>query len=307
MSSSTAPGSIDSLVQEYSDSLLRIVAENRNTLPRTYGFEYEFLPKRILDRDDIQRLYGFLDSLGYSFENGAYCKGERKITFEPGGQIEYISSPLKSDDGQKLSTTIDWIRDTNEMIESELGILYVGTDFIPGRYSAPLLLTSERYSGMHDRFLRVDSRGADMMKGTAAIHLHAAITSVCDIELLYPLFCRMAGSDKFGMSENRREIWDRTDRCRCGLPDINPDSDAKSIIEGIVRSTLEATEIRSGKPYYDVENRDFRDFLDHMTTMFTDVRLNVKGVTLELRTPDSRPLDQYSDVWMSFIGECEAI
>jgi len=306
MSTSTT-GKIDNLVQEYTDRLLGIVLENRNTLPRTYGFEYEFLPDRILSLNDMSRLYGFLGSLGYSSENGVYSSGERKIAFEPGGQIEYLSPPLKASDDDQFDLTIGWISDTNDAIESELGIRYIGTDFISGRYSAPLLLTSPRYSGMHSRFLEVDSRGPDMMKGTAAIHMHAAITSLNDIELYYPLFHRMAGSVDFGMSPSRREIWDRTDHCRCGLPEIATGSDARSIIEVIVRDTLEAVEIRSGKPFYSINNRDFNEFLDHMTTMFTDIRLNVKVVTLELRTPDSRPLKEFPAAWASFMDECETV
>ena len=39
--------------------------------------------------------------------------------------------------------------------------------------------------------------------------------------------------------------------------------------------------------------------------MFTDVRLNAKGGTLELRTPDSRPVQDFRPLWKKFVRLCE--
>lgn len=293
------------IVSEYAEKLLDVILTIHNSLPRTYGFEYEFLPDRILDHDDMSRLYGFLLSSGYRPEKGIYSRGERNIVFEPGGQIEYLSPPLIASDCGGFNKTLDWIRDMNCIIETETGIRYIGTDYIPGRYATPLLLTSERYISMHDRFMKVDSRGPDMMKGTAAIHLHTAITSREDLEQLYPLFCDMAFSAELGMSRARRKIWDRTDKCRCCLPDISPESGTLSILEGIVKFTLEAVELQSGKRFSSIEDKSFTDFLDHLTTIFTDVRVNAKVATLELRTPDSRSLDEFPAIWEKFVEICE--
>ena len=291
----------------YSEKLLDIILARGNSLPRTYGFEYEFLPDRVLNHDDISRLYAFLLSVGYRLENGIHSKRGRRIAFEPGGQIEYLSPPLKASDNTEFNEILDWIQDMNNIIEIETGIRYVGTDYIPGRYTAPLLLTSERYSRMHERFMKVDTRGPDMMKGTAAVHLHAAITSKEDIELMYPLFCEMVFSEEFGMSNARREIWDRTDRCRCCLPDVNLENGALLMLENIVRFALEAVELKSGKRFRTIEGKNFADFLQHLTTIFTDVRVNVKFATLELRTPDSRPLKEFPYLWQKFVEKCECL
>ena len=305
MSSGTSRGNIDSITAVYAEKLLDIILSRENSLPRTYGFEYEFLPDRVLNHDDISRLFAFLLSAGYRFEKGIYSKGERRIAFEPGGQIEYLSPPLKASDSIEFNETLEWIQDMNDILEIETGIRYIGTDYIPGRYAAPLLLTSERYSRMHDRFLKVDSRGPDMMKGTAAIHLHAAITSREDLEEMYSLFCEMAFSEEFRMSGSRREIWNRTDECRCCLPDVYLENGALSILEDIVKFALEAVDLKSGKPFHSIEEKDFSDFLDHLTTIFTDVRVNVKFATLELRTPDSRPLEEFPYLWQKFVEKCE--
>ncbi|MEN8208838.1 MAG: hypothetical protein ABFR50_06270 [Candidatus Fermentibacteria bacterium] len=298
---------IDCVSQAYAESLLDVILTRENSLPRTYGFEYEFLPDRILNHDDMSRLYAFLVSAGYRLEKGIHSRGERRIAFEPGGQIEYLSPPLKASDIADFDATLEWIQDMNTMIENETGISYIGTDYIPGRYAAPLLLTSERYSRMHARFMKIDTRGPDMMKGTAAIHLHAALTSKEDIEKMYPLFCEMASSEDFRMSGSRREIWNRTDRCRCCLPDVELENSALSMIESIVRFVSEAIELQSGERFGSLEGKNFDDFLVHLTTIFTDVRVNVKFATLELRTPDSRPLEEFPYLWQQFVERCESL
>ncbi len=307
MSPGTACEKTDCISAAYAEKLLDTILARRNSLPRTYGFEYEFLPDRILNHDDMSRLYDFLLSVGYRLDNGIHSKWNRRIVFEPGGQIEYLSPPLKASDNRGFNETLDWVRSMNSIIEIETGIRYIGTDYIPGRYAAPLLLTSERYSLMHDRFMKVDSRGPDMMKGTAAIHLHAAITSKEDLEVLYPLFCKMASSAEHGMSGTRREIWNRTDSCRCCLPDLNIENGALSILEDIVKFAFEAIELKSGKRFRSIEGRNFTEFLDHLTTIFTDIRVNVKFATLELRTPDSRPLEEFPSIWKKFVEECESL
>ncbi len=305
MSLRVSHGEADGVSGAYAEKLLDIILGKQNSLPRTYGFEYEFLPDRILNHEDMSRLSDFLLNKGYMQDNGIHLKGDRIIAFEPGGQIEYLSPPLKASDRRGFNETLEWIRGMNAIINSETGIRYIGTDFIPGRYTAPLLLTSKRYSRMHERFMMVDSRGPDMMKGTAAIHLHAAITSGEDLCALYSLFCEMASSVEFGMSGARREIWNRTDSCRCGLPDLVMENGARSILEGIVEFALEAVELQSGKRFRSIEGKNFTDFLDHLTTIFTDIRVNCKVATLELRTPDSRPLEAFPSIWEKFVEKCE--
>jgi len=298
---------MECVYESYAERLLQLILARGNTLPRTYGFEYEFLSDRILTLDDMSLVKSFLCDRGYSLNSGVYMKENRSIVFEPGGQIEYLSPPLKGAEVSRISDVLDWIGETNAAIEKELGIRYIGTDYFPGRYSAPLLLTSERYFSMHERFKVVDIRGPEMMKGTAAIHLHAAITSADDLAELYPVFCGMASSDLLGMSDQRRDIWNRTDNCRCRLPVISLNNGALSILEGVVQFAMNAINLQTGKPFEQSTDMNFDAFLDHLTTMFTDVRINVKGGTIELRTPDSRPLEDFPELWERFIQECEAV
>lgn len=292
-------------VRRYARKLMEMVLSRGNELPRSYGFEYEFLPHRILEPGDMSLLDGFLKSSGYKLLEGTYVKDSRQVVFEPGGQIEYLSPPLMAGESGRLQEILGWIAGMNDSIRRETGIEYIGTDYIPGRHDAPLLLTSPRYAGMHDRFRAVDARGPDMMKGTAAIHLHAAIIRPEDLGVLYAEFHRMSASDTLGMSPDRRNIWDRTDICRCGLSEARPGDSSKTVMESMVEMALNAVELRTGRVYHTLENRDFSGFLDHLTTMFTDIRVNVKGGTLELRTPDSRPLEEFPRAWNEFVQNCE--
>jgi hypothetical protein len=44
-----------------------------------------------------------------------------------------------------------------------------------------------------------------------------------------------------------------------------------------------------------------------MTTLFTDVRFNLKGPTLELRTLDSIPINEFIPKWNIFISSLETL
>ncbi len=294
-------------VADYAERLLRIILSKGNTLPRTYGFEYEFLPTRILQQADMILLDSTLRSWGYVPEGGTYSCGGKQVVFEPGGQIEYLSPPLKGDDDAEVRGLLEWIGRTNRDILTCTGIEYIGTDYMPDRYDAPLLLSSPRYSMMHERFRKVDRRGPEMMKGTAAIHMHAAIVSEKDLESLFRIFSGMARSRILGMSSNRREIWDMTDSCRCGMVLAEEDSDAQTILQRIVEHAMNAVEFRTGEIFRSLDHMGFDDFLQHLTTIFTDIRINVKGGTMELRTPDSRPVSDFPPAWNEFVRQCEEL
>lgn len=300
-------GTLRGIAGNIATRLLDLVLSRGNRLPRTYGFEYEFLPERILQAEDLAAVRELVLSAGQGGSDGVLLLGELGITFEPGGQIEYLSPPLIASDEEGLQRVLKEISTFNQLIASELGIRYIGTGYIPGRYSAPLLLTAERYRRMHSRFMRVDRRGPDMMKGTAAVHLHAALTSREDIERFYPLFCRLTEGRELGMSPERRAIWAATDPCRCGLPEVDLDGTALSMLTDICLSAMQAVELESGMPYSELPQKGFDDFLSHLTTMFTDVRLNVKGGTLELRTLDSMPVESFASKWKTFTEACERV
>jgi len=306
----TETDKLNDLVETYSRLLLNRMSEIAKQRSRTYGFEYEFLSDTPISLDHMEMLYRFLPERGYVWEEDYFRDPSGlSIAFEPGGQIEYHSPPFLPDDTDKISGWLEQIAKTNADISQELKINYIGTGYLPDRADAPLCLTSQRYKNLHSRLAISGKRGHEMMKGTASIHLHVVIRS---LEELFPLFsgmCVLSLGDEFKMQKDRRDIWNHTDATRCGLPFDFSDSrnDPGEVIRQVVRFTLEAEEIGKGQVFYKMPDIDFDSFLYHLTTIFTDVRLNLKGPTMELRTLDSMPVTEFAGKLTKFTAFFEAV
>lgn len=299
------PAAEDKLIDAYTDNLLGHLADRCTPGRRTFGFEYEFLPRSPLDLSMMERLYSVLPQSGFHREKNVFRHGHGLIiSFEPGGQIEYHSMPLLPDDTARFEQALAVIARTNQDLHTRLGIDYVATGYIPGRADAPLCLDSERYRRLHDRLAFSGTRGREMMKGSASIHLHAAIQSLDDLVPLFLKLCDLSRSDAFKMGRQRRDIWEHTDPCRCGLPfdGISADSSPRDLIRQVVTVAVHADVLGENVAFGSSANTGFEDFLQHLTTIFTDVRLNIKGPTWEMRTPDSMPQDAFVSLWKRFIG-----
>lgn len=293
------------LLTEFTRKYLNYLVDHAVRGERTYGFEYEFLPRHPLTALDLSALFDLLISVGMKKDGGELVfEHSTRISFEPGGQIEYCSPPLTKYDSHIFNSIIQFICQTNTMIQSELGIEYVGTGFFSGRGGTQLCLKSPRYIFLHERLSHSGSRGLEMMKGTASIHLHAAVSGLDNLLPLFYQMCALSTHSEFKMSSERRDIWDNTDPVRCGLPPCcfdRPDSPAK-LIQQLIRFALHAEVLGEDVPFYTSVDQSFKAFLNHMTTLFTDVRFNLKGPTLELRTLDSLPVSQFVNKWNLFIG-----
>lgn len=306
----TETDKLNDLVAAYSRLLLDHLSDIANQRLRTYGFEYEFLSDAPISLDHMEILSRFLPERGYVWE-GDYFRDPSglSIAFEPGGQIEYHSPPFLADESDKISGWLEQIARTNADIAQNLEINYIGTGYLPDRADAPLCLTSQRYKNLHDRLAVSGKRGHEMMKGTASIHLHVVIRSLEEVFPLFSGMCALSAGDEFRMQKDRRDIWNNTDPTRCGLPYYFPDdrNDPEEVIRQVVRFTLEAEDIGEGRVFYKMPGIDFQSFLYHLTTIFTDVRLNLKGPTMELRTLDSMPVTDFAGKLAKFIAFFEAI
>ncbi len=294
----------ESLIDRYTGLLWTHIRDRMPAGRRTFGFEYEFMPEKIIDMAKMEKLYLFLETIGYKRENGSFKKEQKmEITFEPGGQIEYHSVPLLADDDRLFHLILADIQKTNQAIETALGIRYIPVGYIAGRGEAPLCLASRRYLDLHRRLGTTGSRGREMMKGTASIHLHVVIRNMAE---LVPLFLKMRDylvtSELLSMKRERRHIWNNTDPVRCGLPfkKIESHTPPEALIREFVRVSVYAEELASDLPFYQLPKKDFNRFLMHHTTVFTDIRLNAKGPTLELRTPESVDTDTFERMWKFF-------
>ncbi|MDA3835460.1 MAG: glutamate-cysteine ligase family protein [Spirochaetales bacterium] len=301
---------LDKLINEFTQKYIDALSRLKNRGRRSYGFEYEFLPAQILTRDDVQSVAGLLAEIGFSLNcDGHQAENGLRVEFEPGGQIEYCSPPLFADDNITFDSLLSFIRQTNETIRKRLDIEYIGTDIMPGRTEAPLCLTADRYVKLHDRLARVDSRGLEMMKGTASIHLHVVISEFDEILPLFNLLCSLSSSDEFKMSRERKDIWLHTDTTRCGTPPccFEQLDSSETLIRRLIHFALHAEVVGENVPFVNSSDLSFDAFLYHMTTLFTDIRFNLKGPTLELRTMDSMPLAQFRPRWQKFISLLERI
>lgn len=276
---------------------------------RTYGFEFEFLPDRPLNAGDLAEVEAHLSKSGKYCNGAVFFENGTCVAFEPGGQIEFCSPPLMPDDSADFEELVEFMQRINAGISSKLGITYLPKGYIPGRRDAPLCLNSRRYVNLHRRLAKSGTRGHEMMKATASIHLHVAICSIKEILPLFFRICALAGDPLFAMSPERRDIWNNTDPSRCGMPPCCEESleGAAELIERLVRYGCYAVVIGEEVPFYKASDISFDSFLYHMTTIFTDVRFNLKGTTLELRTLDSMPMEAFRFRWKRFMEKTSEI
>ncbi len=295
------------MLDMFTNMLLNDLQVNINGKQKsTFGFEIEFLPVEIIDIKQVERICLILPGLGFkNSANGFISDTGLCITFEPGGQIEFCSPPIEGSDFPRFDDFLNQIAETNGKIFKRLGIKYRCTSFIPNRGGIDLCLEGTRYRFMHKRFKTSGTRGREMMKGTAAVHLHAGLQSLKELPAVYKTFCRLSKNKDFSMSDERRDIWQNTDPERCKMPDIDInhiENNPGRLIKGIVHHALSVEDLYSSIPLYETNNIGFDYFKEHLTTLFPDVRLNLKGPSLELRTPDSRPLPEMAKTWSKFIS-----
>ncbi|MEW6076948.1 MAG: hypothetical protein AB1724_03965 [Thermodesulfobacteriota bacterium] len=299
------------LIETFSGQLLACISEKlAPAAPRTYGFEHEFLARAAPTSDCVRKMQGCLAEMGFTW-SGKYMENSRgmHVTFEPGGQIEYHSMPLPAGADAEFDATLKEIDAVNDAIRWECGVDYLPVPYMAGRGEGPLCLTSERYVNLHKRLAVSGTRGHEMMKGTASIHLHARILTLSEMPALFALMTRMAESQAFCMGPDRRDIWNNTDPSRCGMPYLRPDdgTTAHALCRDIVRVGMAAVVLGAEVPFREMKNPGFESFLYHLTTVFTDVRLNMSAPTLELRTLDAMPAEDFKGKWKLFIDQVETL
>ena len=299
---------LDDLEKEYTEKLFEQLSQVLVPGPLTYGFEYEFLPTCEMTSAKLEELGTVLPRLGFKrqADGGFRALDGLHITFEPGGQLEYGSPPLFGADEEGFANLLDHIAVTNQALEDLCGVQYRALDYRPGRALAPLCLNGRRYREMHSLFTDNGGRGREMMKGTASIHLHVRLRSLSEMVPLFRLLQNLSSDPDFAMSATRRAIWGETEPSRCQLPVIGKVKNERMLLAHMVRHSLEALDLSRRTPFYKLnKGRSFADFLNHLTTIFTDVRLNLKGPTFELRTMDSLPAEDFVKRWRRFVEKVE--
>jgi gamma-glutamylcysteine synthetase len=273
---------------------------------RTFGFEYELLGENPLSPEDFKRVQNSIPYPAFSKKNGLLISDEGMyITFEPGGQLEFSSPPMHAAELSLFDSLLTTIKNTVGEVREKASVNYLPVPYMPDRAVAPMLLDAKRYHDLHSLLGKVSDRGREMMKGTASIHLHVSLMSFDELLPMWTFMCSLSLKNGFSMGDQRRDIWNKTDPSRCGLScaaslDI---SSSDILLENLICFALNALDLHSGIPFGSIDPYpSFDDFLVHFSTIFTDVRLNTKGMTLELRTLDSRPLHMFRGTWITFLN-----
>jgi glutamate--cysteine ligase len=258
------------------------------------------------------------------------------ITLEPGGQFELSGAPLTS-----IHETCNEIgRHLNEVkqVAAELDLGFLGLGYQPKwrREELPWM-PKGRYAIMR-RYMPTRGRlGLDMMQATCTVQVNldfdseATMVEMFRIGLaLQPIATALFANSPFkesrpsGWLSYRSHIWSDTDPDRCGmLPFVfAPDFGFERYVDYVLDVPMYFV-YRHGR-YIDVAGQSFRDFMvgrlpgfpgevptladwaDHLTTVFTEVRLKR---FLEMRGADGGPWNRLCALpafWVGLLYDREA-
>ncbi len=247
--------------------------------------------------------------IGLSLESGA------SVSLEPAGQLELSGAPLETlhDTRAELDAHLAAVRTVTE----PLGLGFAPLGFHPtmAREAMPWM-PKGRYAIMRAYMPKVGGLGLDMMTRTCTVQVNLDYGSEADMLrklrvslVLQPLATALFANSPFrqgrlnGFLSYRAHVWTDTDNDRSGIPRVMFEDGfgfkryAEWLIDGVPMYFV----YRDGR-YIDVAGQSFRafmegrvealageratvgDFADHVTTVFTDVRIKR---FLEMRGADA--------------------
>jgi glutamate--cysteine ligase len=265
-------------------------------------------------------------------------QGDASVSLEPAGQLELsgrITTTLHETSAE-LETHFEQVRAVSR--DLELGFAPLGFHPLARREEMPWM-PKGRYQIMRRYMPLVGSMGLDMMTRTCTVQVNLDYESERDMVrklrvslLLQPLATALFANSPFtegkenGFLSYRAQIWTDTDNQRSGIPQVMLEQGF-----GFERYTAWLVDqvpmyfvYRDGQ-YIDVAGASFRDFMngrlhnlagvtptigdfaDHMTTVFTDVR--VKRF-LEMRGADAGRADMMvaqSALWVGLLYDEAAL
>ena len=236
------------------------------------------------------------------------------ITLEPGGQLELSGAPLFT-----IHEICAETRDHLNLLRRiclPRNVGFIGMGFHPtARYDEIPLVPKSRYTIMARYMPTVGARGLDMMKRTCTVQANYDWSSESDMVASYraalavsPLVAALFSSSPFyegkpsGALSERQQVWADTDPRRSGFPQVIFDEGFG--YERYLRWVLDVPMyfVRRDGFHHDVAGASFRDFVtdglvingervraterdfaDHLTTTFPEVRLKK---VLEVRSAD---------------------
>ncbi|MFC6197195.1 glutamate--cysteine ligase [Ponticaulis profundi] len=301
-----------------------------------FGFLKETLEP--LPYDGEASVHAVLKSLATDYgwepiEEGGYLIGLKRdgasVSLEPGGQFELSGAPLEhihqtcNEVGQHLSEV--------KTISDRLGVAFLGLGFSPlwSLQETPIM-PKGRYKIMRDYMQKVGRLGHQMMFRSCTVQTNLDFSSEADMVKKYrvslalqPLATALFANSPFaegrtnGFLSYRGHVWTDTDPDRTGmLPFVFEDGFG---FERYVDYALDVPMyfIRRDGTYLNCAGMSFRDFMDgklparpgdrptiddfmdHLSTIFPEVRLKT---FLEMRGADSGPWDRLCALPAFWVG-----
>jgi glutamate--cysteine ligase len=244
---------------------------------------------------------------------GLYCNDGSAITLEPGGQIELSGTPVRTI--HETRREVDHHLELLRRVCLPLGVGFIGIGFHPtARWADMPVIPRARYKLLEQHLKRAGQRGLDMMKRTCTIQANLDYADEADMVASFraalavsPLVSALFANGAFkegipsGVASERLLTWFDTDPVRCGYPDVVFEDGFG--FERWVEHVLDVPMlfVRRNGVHHDAAGATFRqflnrglgefratlrDFTDHLTTVYTEVRL--KGY-LEVRGADCGP------------------
>jgi glutamate--cysteine ligase len=251
------------------------------------------------------------------------------VTLEPAGQLELSGAPLETVH-QTCAEVGSHLRDV-KTVADELGLGFLGMGFQPKwRRDQMPWMPKGRYKIMREYMPKVGSLGLDMMTRTCTVQVNLDYSSEADMVkkfrvslALQPIATALFADSPFtegkpnGFLSYRSHIWTDTDADRTGMLDFVFEDGFG--YERYVDYLLDVPMYFSYRDseYVNASGQSFRDFMagklpalpgvlpnlrdwsDHMTTAFPEVRLKK---FLEMRGADSGPWNRICALPAFWVG-----
>ena len=243
-------------------------------------------------------------------------RDQASVSLEPAGQFELSGAPLETLHGTRAE--LDEHFAELKPVAERLGLDFAMLGFHPTGTRADMhWMPKGRYAIMRRYMPTVGGQGLDMMLRTCTVQVNLDFESEADMVeklrlslALQPVATALFANSPFkegadtGYASWRSQVWTDTDSDRTGIPRVvfEDGFGFERYVEWLIDVPMYFV-YRDGT-YHDVAGKSFRDFMagrlegfegqlptmgdfaDHMTTVFTEVRLKK---FLEMRGADAGP------------------
>jgi glutamate--cysteine ligase len=264
-------------------------------------------------------------------------RGPASVSLEPAGQLE-LSGAMLSDLHQTHAEFTAHYADVRKAA-APLGLGFAPLGFHPTQTREQMpWMPKSRYGIMRRYMPKVGTMGLDMMTRTCTVQVNLDFASEDDMRrklrvslALQPLATALFANSPFregqpsGFLSTRAQVWTDTDNQRSGMPALMfaEDFGFERYVDWVIDVPMYFV-MRDGE-YIDMAGRSFRafmageysnepcgtatmgDFADHITTVFTDVRLKR---FLEMRGADAGSLAMMvaqSALWVGLLYDDAAL